>query len=524
MLLTKNIKVCATGNLLKILQTKGYVVSSHQQIMIDVNDLPKNTRKKVKVQCDVCGLEYEKKYGDYLESIKNGGYLSCNKCKGDKIKETTHEIYGVDNISQLESIKKRKEKTLIENYGTNNILEINKDKIYEIYGVDNVSKNEKIKEKIKISNLEKYGVENPSQNETIKEKRYNTNIKKYGTKYPTQTIEIKEKLKKNYKKKIKERYSDLDIIDIDDFYNITIKCDKGHTYKTRSELIYDRKRLHSIECVICNPINSYSTSGKEIEICNFIKEKYEGKIITNSRKIINPYELDIYLPDLNLAFEFNGLYWHNELYKDKNYHSMKYNLCKDKNIHLIQIWEDDWNYKQEIIKSMILNKLGKNKNKIYARKTEIREIEDTNLIREFLEQNHIQGFVGSTIKIGLFFENELVSLMNFKKQNVNYELNRFCNKLNTSVIGSASKLLKYFIKKYSDDIYTFANLSYSNGSLYNNLNFKISKILSPDYSYVFNNKRKHKFGFRGKNERENMLDKKIYRIYDTGKIKYIYKN
>ena len=120
-------------------------------------------------------------------------------------------------------------------------------------------------------------------------------------------------------------------------------------------------------------------------------------------------------------------------------------MCNSNGIQLFHICEDDWIYKQNIIKSMILNKLGKSSNKIYARKTEVKEVIDNKLVREFLDNNHIQGFVGSKIKLGLFYKDELVSLMTFSKRtfmkNEDYELVRFCNKLNTNVIGGASKLL-----------------------------------------------------------------------------------
>jgi len=156
-------------------------------------------------------------------------------------------------------------------------------------------------------------------------------------------------------------------------------------------------------CVICNPIgNKYS--GMENELFNFIQENYDGNIIRNSR--IENKELDIYLPEINLAFEFNGLYWHSEIYKDKNYHKDKTELCNKNNIRLYHIWEDDWLYKKDIVKSMILNKLGKSKNKIFARKCVIKVIDDNKKIKDFLDNNHIQGFVGSSVKKGLYYKNE----------------------------------------------------------------------------------------------------------------------
>jgi len=194
---------------------------------------------------------------------------------------------------------------------------------------------------------------------------------------------------------------------------------------------------------------------------------------------------------------------------------------------------------------MILNKLNKTKNKIYARKTEIKEINDNKLVKNFLTENHLQGFVGSKIKIGLFYNNELVSIMTFgnrrismgkKITNMNeYELLRFCNKLNTNVIGGSSKLFKYFLKNYNpSEIMTYADRSHSQGKLYEMLGFKYIGKSQPNYYYIIDGIRKHRFNFRkdllvkqgfdkNKTEHQIMIDRKIYRIYDSGNLKYLYK-
>ena len=218
------------------------------------------------------------------------------------------------------------------------------------------------------------------------------------------------------------------------------------------------------------------------------------------------------------AFEFNGIYWHSELFRDKEYHSNKTKMSNNKNVQLIHIWEDDWIYRKDIVKSMIINKLHNTRNRIMSRKCEIREINDIDISRDFLNSNHIQGFVGSTSKIGLFYNNELVSLMTFKiSVDGVYELNRFCNKINTIVAGGASRLFNYFLKKFEcKKIISFSNNSYSNGSLYTKLGFVENKKLKPDYSYIIGDCRIHKFNFRNSNNDNNI------KIYDCGKIKFEY--
>jgi hypothetical protein len=220
-------------------------------------------------------------------------------------------------------------------------------------------------------------------------------------------------------------------------------------------------------------------------------------------------------------------------------------MCEEKDIQLIHIWEDDWVFKNDIICSMILNKLNKS-NKVYGRKTEVKEISDNKLIRKFLNENHIQGFVGSKIKLGLFFNDELVSLMTFGglRRSMGYdptdgdfELMRFCNKLNHSVIGGASKLFKHFIENYRyNTILSYSDNSYSNGNLYINLGFELeNKETKLNYYWVIDNKREHRYNYRksnlvergydkNKSEREIMYeDVGSYRIWGSGNKKWIKK-
>jgi hypothetical protein len=219
----------------------------------------------------------------------------------------------------------------------------------------------------------------------------------------------------------------------------------------------------------------------------------------SERKIING-ELDIYIPDLKLAFEFNGLYWHNELYKDKNYHLNKTELCEDQGIQLIHIWEDDWSYKQDIVKSMILSKLNKIDVKIDSNDCEVKEIMDTKLITEFLDKNHIQGYIRSSIKIGLFHNNDLVSLMTFSKKQNEYKILRYCVKLNIEIVDGLIKLFNYFKEKYKPSLINLIiDRSYDNGKQFQEIGFKLNEKTRP-----------------------NRLNRKNYNIYDSGYLKFLF--
>jgi len=284
------------------------------------------------------------------------------------------------------------------------------------------------------------------------------------------------------------------------------------------------------------PIVCYQCSGHTSSHEEDIKEFLRGiNISFESNKKIGRNEIDI-LINKNIAIEFNGVYWHNELrHPDKDYHLNKTNMCLKRGIDLIHIWEDDWIYRQDIVKSIIKNKLGITTHKIYARKCKISEVlpSEKNI---FLEKNHIQGKVNTKINIGLYYENELVSLMTFGYgRNQDFVLSRFCSKLDTNVVGGFSRLLKYFEDNYGKEyteIKTFADRSISNGKLYETHGFKMVRQTYPDYMYVVGDKRVRKQNFThkklvlegfdpSKSEHEIMLERKIYRIYDCGKLVYI---
>jgi len=462
----------------------------------------------------------------------------------DKIIKTNNERYGSNCSLQNIEIKKKSQETLMKNYKVDNPNK-SKETIEK-----RVSHFDSAKWRINFekSMLEKYNVKNALQNEEIKQKVKQTNLNRYGVENVNQITKITKKRiltkKNNWKNKLMKENSNIIDIDLDNQqYIMKCDCGKDHDFTISFPLYKSRKQFANKFCTVCFPPYINNISQMETELLNFIKEKYNGIIITNTKSIISPYELDIYLPDLKLAFEFNGLYWHNELNKSKDYHELKSNMCDKIEIQLFHIWEDDWKYKQDIVKSMILNKLGLIQNKIYARKTIIKEV-DTPTTRIFLNNSHIQGYVNSAIRLGLYYNDELVSLMTIGKprknmnsstDNVNeYELLRFCNKINTTVVGGASKLFNYFVNKYNPElITTYADRSYSKGNLYKQLGFEFVHITKPNYYYVVGDHRKYRFGFRkdllikegydpNKTEHEIMLSRDIYRIFNSGNYKFIY--
>jgi hypothetical protein len=481
MIIDNIIKIKISNNQISYYRNLGYETNGNNEILsVKISDLPPNSGQKINVKCDICENQKIISLNRYKINTKDltVPYACSRKCAEIKNKKTILDKYNVNNISKLIEIKKKKENTCISNHGVKYPQQL-----------------DKIRNKSKITKKKRYDDEN-----------YN-NI---------------DKLICIFKNKMVKKYNAIDYIG--EF--LYFKCNKGHIYKINNGLRLNRIRINTELCTICNPINSSNISGYENMLHDFIKNNYIKNIIFNDRHLGK--ELDIYIPDLKLAFEFNGIYWHNELYKDKNYHLNKTELCEKNGIQLIHIYEDDWIYKQDIVKSMILNKLGKTPTKIYARKCEIREITDNKLVREFLDKNHIQGFIGSKVKLGLFYENELVSLMTFGKRRVamgkktseegEFELLRFCSKLNTNVVGGGNKLFKHFVKNYDPKmITTYADRSWSQGNLYKQLGFKYEGKIDPNYYYIIDGVRQYDTKLT---EHQIMLNKKIYRIFDSGNLKF----
>ena len=315
---------------------------------------------------------------------------------------------------------------------------------------------------------------------------------------------------------------------------LTITCPKHGDFKQRAN-----DHLNGHGCPICG--NNMSIAENEIEkYINSLGIKTESKkrgILSDNK------EIDILIPSKSIGIEYDGLKWHSDEFKNKNYHLDKTKECRKNGIKLIHIFEDEWENKQNIIKSMLSNILGKTTNRLYARNCVVKVV-DKNVKSNFLEKNHIQGNVNSEINLGLYYNDKLVSLMSFGKLRVNlgskthkdgeYELLRFCNIINTTIIGGASKLFKYFIKNYKPIlIKSYCDKRWSTGRLYEILGFEFLHESEPNYYYVIGNNRKNRFKYRkselikegydpNKSEAEIMKERGIHKIYDCGCLVYQY--
>lgn len=411
----------------------------------------------------------------------------------EKMTQTLIERYGED-YGQMRL--KRAQATNLEKYGTICTFQ-----------------NEDVKLKMKETMLERFGVDNPSKSPEIVQKKRETYEKNFGTKFNAD-LEINEKIrntrhKTTYNRFIKFADKVIPLFPIEEFNGVGY--DKE--YQWRCEICKNEFKSYiygSIpKCPICYP---KAISKGHNELLKFIESIYSGKIINNDRKTIRPKEIDIYLPDLLLGIEFNGLYWHTEKNgKDKNYHLDKSELCKEMGIRLIHIFEDEWQNKQEIVKSKLFNLITKKSDRIFARNCKIVEL-STNEKRDFLIINHIQGNDRASISYGLNYENTLVAVMTFGKSRYSmkqeYELMRFATLLNHVVIGAGNKLFHNFIKNHNPtSIVSYADLRWSTieNNLYEKLGFTYSHNSAPNYFYLNGIKRESRIKYQ-KHKLENLLE------------------
>ena len=501
-------------------------LKTHNKTLEDVrNEFPGNptmTQKEYNRRLEISKIGAISSKKTLLE-IKN---IKCFYCNTEKeVPKNYPNKFVCDNClskGKEDIDNRKKEETKIKRINTN----------IEKYGEDYV--NIQHENSMKTQN-EKFNGKIGFANDEIKEKIEKINEVKYGTKNYMQSEKAMEK---QFKKVVKLlEYLNLELIsDYNDARGIIkIKCLKcSNIFETQYTYIYQGYG----KCPNCFP--RYE-SNKEIELFNFIKS-LNLDIFKNSRDIIPPYELDIFISEKNIAIEFDGLYWHSEdKIEDKNYHLNKTELCESKNIQLIHIFEDEWLFKKEIVKSRLKQILGIGDSiRIHARKCEIKEI-CPKIKNLFLNEFHIQGEDKSSVKLGAFYEDELISVMTFSYGNISkgskniegiYELSRFCSDYNYHIPGIASKLLEYFKRNYEwKEIYSYADRRWSDGNLYYKIGFELYNITKPNYWYVKGFNRIHRFNLRKRSDEPKEIPEYIlrskegyFRIWDCGHYKFIIKN
>lgn len=406
---------------------------------------------------------------------------------------------------------------------------------------------EEIKQKRKETLLSNYNeeVSSPFALQVVKNKIKNTLLNKYGVDNILKLKDFRKTLETSQKHSIqlqKEYGYDIEYV-LNNYgeYDIKVKngCEIHGDIIINASLFNNRtkkeRKNYTTLCPICNPIKNPETN-IETQIKKILNE-LNIDYCQHYRELTSPYELDFYIPSYNIAIECNGIYWHNGKDNLKR-HLLKKKICEEKGIRLLYFWEDQIIYKINIIKDILKSVFNLN-NKIYARKCVIKEI-SSNIAKEFINENHLQGNVNASIRYGLYYNNMLIQVMTFGKlrkclnqtseDNI-YELYRFCTKGGYNVIGGASKLLNFFIKNNKPKkIITYCSKDISQGNVYKKIGFSFAYECGSGYDYVNikTYERKNRYTLRkdkvddhsGRTADEILLEKNWVKCYNLGNFKY----
>lgn len=304
-----------------------------------------------------------------------------------------------------------------------------------------------------------------------------------------------------------------------------VQCKNNHLKKIQNfNLLYE-----PYSCSSCN--SSVQTSKMETELQNELT-KSGFTCTTNNRSIISPYEIDIVLPEFKLGIELCGLYYHQEKIIGRHRHKEKYERARKEGWGLITIFEDEWEQKKEKVISLIKARIMKSQHRLMARKCKLIEFNQRTEVNEFLKEHHFQGISSWKHAVGLYLNQELVSVMTlgYHPRNSKLILDRYVVKSNVMVLGGAKKLFKKLVeiarREGIAEIVSFSDNRYSAGGVYKRLGFKLDKALPPDYYWSKGRKRWGKSKFRvpaGTSEKDYWESQGYYRIFDCGKDRWVYK-
>lgn len=424
MLLTKVVSVRIMGNVCQYYRRNNINVQYNKVNELPIELLNPQSHLIVDAKCDVCGKQVKIQYRRYNQSLSRGGYYTCSsKCAKDKYKNTMLRNYGVEFGPQSEVVKEKNRKTNLERYGATHFRKS------ETWMGKNSEREKELRKK---TIFDQFMVDNPS------------------------------------------------VVDQDDKHFL-INCEKHGVVPIKKGLFVNRKMNKCELCMLCNPLNP-SISGQEVKLFNYIDSIYPGEVIGSYR--VNRFELDIYIPNLNLGFEFNGIHWHSDKYSKKDKHIRKTRLFNEQGIKVIHIFEDDYRQRNDIVLGFIIEKLGVGLN-VNLNDLEIKKVVNKPKIQEFFQGNYIKGYRNTGIHYGLYDDDGLVALMGVKKNKHHYELVGYCQKIGYEVNGGFEKLFNEFKKEYDPSIVRYnCDLTIDDGELVKGLGFEFVEYQKPKYRYV----------------------------------------
>lgn len=428
------------------------------------------------------------------------------------------------------------------------------------YGGVHYMAHKETRDKHKKTMVEKYGTPHALQNQKCLAKMHDTITEKFGGWHDIAMRGITTRRKiygtgNNNKKRLQTIYQNrimkythvTPLFEEDEFitnktsliYKYPFKCNVcGHHFKISLANGYTPK------CKKCAMSKMMTQSKGELSVAEYIRTLVPGiNIQTKNYSVLGDLELDIFLPDYNLAIEYDGVVWHSENFgkRDKTYHLYKTNKCIEKGVQLLRIYDIQWDMKKDIIKDIIRHKLNKTENKVFAKYCYTKQISAFEK-KKFFEANHLLGDSNSSVNIGLYdTTHELISCISFSKpkfdKKYDYEITRFCNKLNYNIVGGFSKIVRNFISKMRPtNILAYTDRNIWDGGVYIKNKFNKISTTNPNYAYfkagyydLFSRGEFTKLKIQKKlptynpdlTEWDNMKLNKFDRIWNSGSDKFI---
>lgn len=511
-------------------------------------------------------------WGCYCSVECRGQYNSLKSRQ--KSKETMLEHHGVEHALQSAEIMAKMEQHNIEKYGVKNPMSSNvfsdkpkESKLIKYGCLSNLSDGIKYQEAVDKA-ASRFGYEagtftNVSQIPEVHRKKMKSSylgkdyilpsgdvirIQGYEDKFLDAALVYYDESFFNFDKEYKIRYNGThwyfpdfsveifkDVIEIKSDY--TLLADYEKNISKFVSVATEGKNL--VLFIFSNGIvNILSFTSKTLVLDNKFEEL---DLIVDRCKQFGNYLVDYYIPEKNIAIDVRNTRYTNEIFLNDDYYSNKSKYLKDNKIQLIVVNNNDIS---DVFLNTLANKLSKSTVAVFARKCVVKTVGKE--VFKFLNANHMQGFAPTTIKLGLYYNGDLVAVMCFSgaRKGIGkdrgpdaYELVRYASSVR--VVGGASKLLSYFEKAYSPElVYSYSDNSISDGNLYKVIGFELEKDNKEDYKYGICSDEKlyHRFGFRkgALKEKLDIYDEKYtekelmkmngyYRCYDAGKKTWIKK-
>lgn len=516
-----------------------------------IESLSISSSKPVILQCEYCQKHYESTPKRIRRANKILVKDCCGACKYEKNKEVLIVKHGVTNVFQLDSTKEKSKATNLENLGVEHAMQSKKSRdrskatCLKKYGVENVFQSQQVREAYKKTCIEKYGVENVSSVEEFKKKRRETNLDKYGHEYYLgsddchqkmvdkfgvdnvfQLDEVIGKIRESHIKKCGTDHH-LKVPEIAAAHVAKSRqtmIDSGiiqlHEGKTKVEWAEEVGFSYSHFSKLVNQYGwdyAVSSSPRTSNLERMIEDllisegvEYERQFyINNGQKYYADFKVG------NIVIEACGEYWHSEYrQKDNSYHLKKREMYESEGLTPLFFWGNEIIKKFPIVKSIILNKLGRSTS-LFARKLTIADL-GSKTARRFFSENHLMG-PGSGRTFALYDSSGTYAAMRVRQNRMGeWEISRFCTKSGYTVVGGFSRLLTHFIRECNpSSVTTFVDRRYGQGTYLSNFGF-IQKSCYKSFSWTDGETTFHRMKYRS----NCGYDIGLTKLWDCGQSRY----